>query len=325
MRSNATVGGRLTGLEPIHTLPVCGMCVRGMCSDSPTGMLLQAPAVSACVGTWCLPPAAGCSKPPSWSLARVTRVPSSSKRTQHLRMGRTSRRALGAHRLEVRACGRWCRDIRVGVGLSWLLTSPHVFRVPTCSCPADTLSCLQTVSIDKIMNSNANADALAKYRIISESLLAAKLPVVRGLDSLCGLAIATAPLARMCSCVHLRTRSSIVLAPRACVLVVWMLCRRFVSQQLQELAAMAPAMAPVMPWGPVIDGVALLDFPQQSLLAGTFNKVRRWRVPVVGCKCVVWVGGSLVEHQTRPCAGKLRGCAMLVVLSRCSIGMRRPG
>jgi para-nitrobenzyl esterase len=34
-----------------------------------------------------------------------------------------------------------------------------------------------------------------------------------------------------------------------------------------------PALAPLMPWGPAIDGVALLDTPLASVRAGKFNKV----------------------------------------------------
>lgn len=38
-------------------------------------------------------------------------------------------------------------------------------------------------------------------------------------------------------------------------------------------APLPPCMAPVMPWGPAIDGVALLKLPLLSLQEGNFNKV----------------------------------------------------
>lgn len=44
---------------------------------------------------------------------------------------------------------------------------------------------------------------------------------------------------------------------------------------VQEMAAvMPPALTPVMPWGPTIDGTSLLELPLKSLRAGKFNKVR---------------------------------------------------
>ena len=62
---------------------------------------------------------------------------------------------------------------------------------------------------------------------------------------------------------------------------------------VQEMVALlpAPALSPIMPWGPVIDGVVLTEFPQDSLVSGNFNQVRAclaaaccprgWRLTVV--------------------------------------------
>ena len=56
-------------------------------------------------------------------------------------------------------------------------------------------------------------------------------------------------------------------------LLLRLLIRGYGVSVQEFLRMLSPALAPIMPWGPVIDGVSLLEYPQTSLVAGTFNKV----------------------------------------------------
>ena len=56
-------------------------------------------------------------------------------------------------------------------------------------------------------------------------------------------------------------------------LLLRLLIRGYGVSMQEFLRMLSPALAPIMPWGPVIDGVSLLEYPQTSLVAGTFNKV----------------------------------------------------